>query len=189
MEHAAESRKVSGREAQARVDRNAYMKDYMRRRRTNSPKVALLDRARERSRRYKLPFDLTVDDIVIPNNCPALGIPIVIGGGRSAHSPSLDRIDPSAGYLASNTRVISSGANSLKGANGLADLEVLAQTAPRRRREAYGLLRDYVEREQLLKAVRTKAEGRSPTAAEWAKVAAFLNRAFQTFADRAHLRD
>ena len=189
MEHAEESRKVSGREAQARVDRNAYMKDYMRRRRANLPKVALLDRARERSRRFNLPFDLTVDDIVIPQNCPALGIPIVVGASRSANSPSLDRIDPSGGYLVSNTRVISSGANSLKGAHSLAELEMLANAAPHRRREAYGLLRDYVERELLLKAVRTKAEGLSQMAGEWAKVATFLNRAFQTFADRGHLHD
>jgi hypothetical protein len=75
---------------------------------------------RARSRKQKIPFNLTPEDIisVIPKDrqCPALGIPLNWGsrGGMSRNSPSIDRIVPSLGYIAGNIAIISHKANSMK---------------------------------------------------------------------------
>lgn len=62
--------------------------------------------AKARAKKAGLPFDLTLEDIVIPALCPALGTPMV--------KPSLDRTIPSLGYVKGNVQVISHRANRLK---------------------------------------------------------------------------
>jgi hypothetical protein len=75
----------------------------------------LLQNARQRALRYGLPFDLTLDDILVPEQCPVLGIPLRTGEGKaSPYSPSLDRIDPRLGYVRGNVLVLSHRANTLK---------------------------------------------------------------------------
>lgn len=73
--------------------------------------------ARRRALAKGLPFDITADDIEIPERCPVLGIPLVpakgVRGGSPA-SPSLDRIVPERGYVPGNIMVISNRANSIK---------------------------------------------------------------------------
>lgn len=73
-----------------------------------------------------LEFDLTVDDIKIPDACPVFGTPFVVGTGR-AHpdSASLDRVDSSKGYVRDNIWVISWRANKLKSDATLQELEAL----------------------------------------------------------------
>jgi hypothetical protein len=64
-----------------------------------------------------LPFDLTVEDIQTPTHCPILGIELKRNtGGKSykGNSPSLDRIDPTKGYVKDNVQVISQRANVMK---------------------------------------------------------------------------
>lgn len=71
--------------------------------------------ARHRAKRKKLPFDLTPNDIVIPEFCPVLGLKLKHGeNGWAATSPSLDRVIGELGYVKSNVRVISWRANRLK---------------------------------------------------------------------------
>lgn len=74
-------------------------------------------RARERAKRDQRPFTLTVEDIIVPDICPVLLIPLVehtgSSGGRS-NSPSLDRVDNNKGYTPDNVQVISHRANSMK---------------------------------------------------------------------------
>lgn len=65
-----------------------------------------------------LPFSITLDDILIPEFCPVLGIRLEVGGGDAA--PSLDRIIPELGYCPGNVVCISSKANRMK-SNGTAD--------------------------------------------------------------------
>lgn len=73
------------------------------------------DRARYRAKQQNLAFDITIDDIVIPDICPVLGIPIVVGkGAPTPNSPSLDKMHPHEGYVKGNVQVISNRANSLK---------------------------------------------------------------------------
>jgi hypothetical protein len=92
----------------------------------------MLAAARSRAAQKGLPFALTLDDIVIPERCPALGIPLFKEGGR-AHdgSPSLDRLVPSEGYVPGNVRVISNRANSIKRDATAAELLAVAEYVKR----------------------------------------------------------
>jgi hypothetical protein len=60
-------------------------------------------------------------DVVIPNQCPILGIKIIKQWGLSeqnnqsrANNPTLDRINSQKGYIKGNVEVISYRANILK---------------------------------------------------------------------------
>jgi hypothetical protein len=71
--------------------------------------------AKNRSKKFKLPFNLDLNDIAVPTHCPILGIELMVGKGRSVDSsPSLDRIVPELGYVKGNVHVISQKANTIK---------------------------------------------------------------------------
>lgn len=71
--------------------------------------------AKWRAKERGLAFDLEYEDIVVPETCPVLGIPILYDQGRNNHhSPSLDRKDNDGGYTKDNVQVISLRANTLK---------------------------------------------------------------------------
>lgn len=72
--------------------------------------------ARWRAKRDGVPFDITTDDIEIPTFCPVTGLKLEISSGRGGadNSPSLDRLDPAAGYVRGNVTVVSNKANRLK---------------------------------------------------------------------------
>lgn len=75
--------------------------------------------ARRRSKKRGWDFDLEASDVVIPEVCPVLGIPLFRGyaeGKRTPgpNSPSLDRVNPILGYVKGNVRVISWKANRIK---------------------------------------------------------------------------
>jgi len=77
----------------------------------------ILSRIKHKAKRFGIEFDIDVSDIVVPDNCPILGMPLVKvnqGSGYHTNSPSLDRIDPEKGYTKGNVRVISARANLLK---------------------------------------------------------------------------
>jgi hypothetical protein len=75
----------------------------------------LLRQARQRAAKLGIDFDLTLADIVVPERCPALGVELSVGKRHARpHSPSLDRIDPSLGYVRGNVVVVSHRANSIK---------------------------------------------------------------------------
>jgi hypothetical protein len=75
----------------------------------------MVQRAKGRAKRKGIPFNLKPEDIVIPNTCPVLGIPLV-RGIKIIHngSPQLDRIIPQLGYVRGNVIVISKLANCIK---------------------------------------------------------------------------
>lgn len=71
--------------------------------------------AKERAKRNNIEFYLDVEDIIIPTHCPVLGIELsFMNRGIKDNSPSLDRIDPSKGYIKGNVMVMSFLANSMK---------------------------------------------------------------------------
>lgn len=79
------------------------------------PKSMLLSNAKARAKQFNITFDLDIDDIVIPEVCPILGIRLK--AGKKNHlpsSPSLDRIIPELGYVRGNVCVISHKANQMK---------------------------------------------------------------------------
>lgn len=82
-----------------------------------SAEARLWRAARARARKRGIPFDLLLEDIVIPPVCPVLGLPM--------DRPSLDRFDPTRGYTPDNIRVISTRANTLKSDGTVAELELV----------------------------------------------------------------
>jgi hypothetical protein len=90
--------------------------EYMRAYRQNNFKDILFKSMKARSRKRGIPFDLTIDDIVIPERCPVLGIPIFYKAGnkRSNNTPSVDRIDNTKGYTKDNILIVSWRANDIK---------------------------------------------------------------------------
>lgn len=111
-----------------------YMEDYRKRKfnegsskqdvynykwRTLNPEAYLLHTAKSRAKKKGFEFDISIEDIIIPEICPVLGIPLFIRQGGSGidknpNNPSLDRIDSNKGYIKGNVKVISWRANDLK---------------------------------------------------------------------------
>lgn len=94
----------------------------------------LLRNARMRAKKFGLPFDLVLSDIVIPAVCPVLGIAITPGRGKRLNangSPTVDRIVPALGYVRTNIAVISWRANRLKSDAAPEELLRVAQWAAR----------------------------------------------------------
>lgn len=82
-------------------------------------------RVRARAKRKGIPFTLKLKDIVIPEKCPVLHVPLVIGTKENyEYTHSLDRLDNSKGYHKDNVLVMSMKANSMK--NSGTPLELLA---------------------------------------------------------------
>jgi hypothetical protein len=76
---------------------------------------SLLAACRTRSRRLKIPCTITPADIPVPEFCPVFGVPLVLNRGCMAYnSATVDRIDPSLGYVPGNVIVVSSKANAIK---------------------------------------------------------------------------
>jgi len=88
---------------------------YLRNWKANNREKSLFQQAKYRAKTRNIPFDIEILDIIIPEICPILGLPLktLIDGNRDL-SPSLDRIDNTKGYLKGNIQVISSKANTMK---------------------------------------------------------------------------
>lgn len=108
-------------------------KEYQKERRQLFPEKIILAAAKSRAKKSSIPFNITLDDISIPEFCPVLGLRLQPGGGRnegkfcgpSPSSPSLDRIKPELGYTKGNVRVISNRANTLKSNATLNELSLV----------------------------------------------------------------
>lgn len=102
----------------------------------------LLQRIKLKCTTNDIPFDLTIDDIVVPDVCPVLGIPLAFGvkgsgsyggvrggrGGKVPHdSPSIDRIDPALGYTKGNVIIVSNRANFIKSNASVAEMLAVSE--------------------------------------------------------------
>lgn len=77
--------------------------------------TTMYNNAKKRALKYNVPFEIAKEDIIIPNRCPILDIPFIIGRGKDyLYTPTLDRIEPEKGYTKDNIAVISMLANSMK---------------------------------------------------------------------------
>jgi hypothetical protein len=78
----------------------------------------LVSIAKTRARLRNVEFSINKNDIELPTHCPILGIKLEYnqgtGAGGKDNSYSLDRIDPTKGYILGNIWVISHKANSMK---------------------------------------------------------------------------
>ena len=79
------------------------------------PHVNLFNDAKKRAKKKNLEFNLSLQDIYIPEFCPIFGTKLELGKGIfQANSPSIDRIDNDIGYTKTNIIVISHKANTMK---------------------------------------------------------------------------
>lgn len=94
----------------------------------NSIKKALLRAAKARAKKKNIPFNITIEDFVLPERCPLLEIPLTVGYGSSQeNSYSLDKIIPELGYVKGNVWVISNKANMIKNNASLNELQLLVK--------------------------------------------------------------
>lgn len=78
-------------------------------------KQNMLANAKRRALKKNLEFNLTLEDIIVPDLCPILKIPFIIGTKSNyEHTPSLDRINNNLGYTKNNVQIITKKANSMK---------------------------------------------------------------------------
>lgn len=81
---------------------------------------------KKRARDKRLPFNLEISDLMLPDACPVLGIKLMNNRGKAKdNSPSVDRIAPSLGYTKGNVCIISHRANMLKNSASVAELEAI----------------------------------------------------------------
>ena len=81
-----------------------------------------LDNAKQRAKREKIPFDLTLQDLIeiATDECPIFHTPFIWGsaklgkGKTTANTPQLDRIQPELGYVRGNIAFLSRKANKMK---------------------------------------------------------------------------
>ena len=90
--------------------------DYTRKWQEANPQNVLYTTAKTRAAKRGLEFTIQLSDVVIPERCPILKCLFNFkqGIGRKNDGPSLDRIDPSKGYIPGNIQVISDLANRMK---------------------------------------------------------------------------
>lgn len=86
-----------------------------KRRKLNDPQGWLLTHIRSKAKRDGKEFNLTKEDLLVPELCPILKVPLKFGTlYEKDFSPSVDRIDNSKGYIKGNVKVISNKANRYK---------------------------------------------------------------------------
>lgn len=89
--------------------------------------AALLFRAaRLRASKNGREFNIDQSDVIIPTNCPILGVQLIRARGtKSYNSATLDRINNKYGYIKGNVQVISYRANTMKNDASLEEIEKL----------------------------------------------------------------
>ena len=98
-----------------------YQNERTTKYRQEHPEKSMYVLLKSRAKKQKIDFNLDIEDLKIPNECPVLNIPIyreAIKGGKKGpkqNSPSVDRIDNNKGYIKGNIQVISHRANTMKG--------------------------------------------------------------------------
>lgn len=86
-----------------------------------------LSRARARARKKGWEFDITQNDLTLPDQCPFFRKKFIMG--HRDWNPSIDRIDSSKGYVKGNIQIISAKANQMKSDGTLDDLIDMGRSA------------------------------------------------------------
>lgn len=95
------------------------------RRRKERPSEHLWKMARHRAKEGNIEFSISPADILVPEFCPYLETKFSFE--NKATIPSLDRIDPTKGYIKGNIQVISWMANQMKNNASIEQLMVFAK--------------------------------------------------------------
>ena len=83
--------------------------------------------AKSRSKIRGIEFSISLEEVLIPEHCPILGIKLERLDNDTA--ASLDRIDPTKGYISGNVWVISNKANRMKSDASLEELHKFGKWA------------------------------------------------------------
>lgn len=132
----SKARYENDKEKYSEINRRSYLKHKDKREakrrewKIENPEKLMLGRARKRAQEKGLPFDLTVEDIVIPEFCPALGIKLTHQNGSGSFplpsSASIDRIICGLGYVRGNIVIVSNMANMIKSNATISQLKAVA---------------------------------------------------------------
>jgi hypothetical protein len=93
--------------------------------RKKNPHVSHLANAKQRAKKFNLPYDLDRDWFyaAMPEKCPVFGVEFSDG----KNNVSIDRTIPEKGYTKSNCRLISHRANTIKNDATLNELKLLVK--------------------------------------------------------------
>lgn len=83
----------------------------------------IYNRTKARAKRKNIEFTIDLEDIIIPDQCPVLGVPFEYG--NHALTYSIDRINPNKGYVKENIIIISNKANMMKSNASFEEIEKL----------------------------------------------------------------
>lgn len=102
-----------------------HLKSWRDRNPYRALQVDLCYQAKRRAEEQNVPFDLTPDDIVVPERCPILNLELRRnkGGAADNNSPTLDKIKPELGYVKDNILIVSHRANVVKGNSSYEELK------------------------------------------------------------------
>lgn len=88
-----------------------------------------LNAIRHRCKKKNMAFNLTYEDLMIPEFCPILNIPLQNWGQANEsgafNSPSVDKIIPALGYVKGNVQIISNRANLMKNDATIENIQAL----------------------------------------------------------------
>jgi hypothetical protein len=120
-------------ETSYRRDQNGYYSSLCQKcankqaNKSKDPRKIMVNSAKVRAKKTKVPFDLTFEDIVIPETCPILGLRLEHGTIQNRdNSPSIDRLAPELGYVRENIAIISHLANRIKNNGTAAEHRLIA---------------------------------------------------------------
>lgn len=95
----------------------------------------MLSSTKSRALREGVHCNLTLEDVLIPEVCPVLGIQMKVATGKRGggdNSPTIDRVRPERGYTKGNVCVISMRANRLKSDGTLEEFQKIVTYLKRR---------------------------------------------------------
>jgi hypothetical protein len=95
------------------------------------PRYKMLSSARARAKIAARECTIALEDIIIPEFCPLLGVKIITGTRQvKTNSPTLDRKDSTKGYVPGNVWVISWRANRVKSDSTLEEMKLIVKNWP-----------------------------------------------------------
>lgn len=113
--YADNKEKIAAKKRERSAVKSEELKVQTRQWHKNNPEKSLLIAAKSRARKQGVPFELEEGDIVFPEYCPVLGIPLFTSENkRTDNTPSLDKKIKEKGYVKGNIAIISWRANRLK---------------------------------------------------------------------------
>lgn len=110
-------------------DKEAYLKFLEKIRKYNDDNwwIGTLSQLKRRAKDLNISFNLTKEDLYVPEICPLLKIPISRKNPKKLYCVSWDRIIPELGYTKGNVRAISLKANIMKNNANFEELKCFAE--------------------------------------------------------------